>query len=275
MTTGQLPSFFIVGAMRSGTTSLARYLGAHPEVYMAPAKEVHYFDRHYERGADWYREQFPGVDGHVQVGEATQTYLYDEQVPARMAHLVPDAKLIAILRDPVERAYSHYWHERSRGREPLGFPAALAAEPERIAAGGQERFHYSYVDRGRYLPQLQRLCEHYSRESLLVLLFEHLRDRPTEAFADVCRFLGIRDDLVPENVGTPINRHVQFRSRWLRASTLRLPPAVRRLVGRVNSRTAEYPPMDAATRRWLVEQFREDNAALAHWLGIELAAWSR
>src|SRR5688572_14326389 len=115
----RLPDFLIVGAMRSGTTSLHKYLQAHPDVFVASGKEVHFFDRRYGRGLDWYRSRFAGVTTERVVGEATPAYMYDENAIARIAHDLPDARLIVVLRNPVDRAYSHYWRNRSRGRENL------------------------------------------------------------------------------------------------------------------------------------------------------------
>jgi hypothetical protein len=107
---GRLPNFLIVGAMKSGTTSLARYLGAHPQAYVAPEKEINFFERGYvwNRGVDWYASRFEGAGDALAVGEASPSYMYWPTAIERMASVVPDARLIALLRDPVERAYSHY-----------------------------------------------------------------------------------------------------------------------------------------------------------------------
>ena len=117
---GALPNFFIAGTMRSGTTSLTRYLDAHPDVFIAPQKEIHYFDLNYPRGIDWYRQQFSNVDREVAVGDATPSYVYLEEAVARMTETVPDARVIVLLRHPVDRAYSHYWLRRALGAENRG-----------------------------------------------------------------------------------------------------------------------------------------------------------
>lgn len=273
---GGLPNFLIIGAMRSGTTSLARYLGAHPDVFVAQDKELHFFDLNRDRGLDWYRAQFTGAEGERMVGEATQTYMYDGEAVDRMASDLPDAKLIAILRDPVKRAYSHYWQNHARGTEPLSFPDAIAAEPERLASSDkQSRFFFSYVDRGLYVRQLRRICEHYPRASLHVLLFEDLRDAPAEAYRSACAFLGVDDDFLPPNIGVPINRYVSFRSVKLRALGKKLPRALRRAVGRLNTQEASYPPMDPGVRAELRQRFAADNAALETWLDRDLSEWRR
>ena len=271
---GRLPNFLIVGAMRSGTTSLARYLDAHPQVFMAPTKEVRYFDRHYDEGLDWYRAHFAAAAGQPMVGEATQTYMYDRDAMERMADAVPDARLVAVLRDPVDRAYSHYWLNKARDREPLGFLEALEAEPARLARGDLDsRFFYSYADRGRYVHQLRRLEKHYPRERLCVLLFDDLRDEPRSAYARVLEFLGART-YTPENLGRPVNSYTAFRSVRLRRLARRLPGRARDAVGRLNSQREAYPPLDDGVRTEVAARFAEDNAALAEHLGRDLSGWS-
>ena len=271
-----LPNFLIVGAMRSGTTSLARYLGAHPEVFIAARKEIHFFDLHFDRGLAWYAHHFARAGGKRAVGEATPSYMYSERAVARMARVVPQARLITILRDPVDRAYSHYWLNRQGGRETLPFADAIAAELELEERGeplvGRRR---PYMRGGHYLGFLQALCRHFPRDALLVLILEDMRDRPHETFAAACRFLGVDDTFVPPNLGERINRFVAYRSMRLRYLARRLPRPLHRVVARLNVREAFYPPMDPATRTFLRERFTDDNAALAAWLGRDLAVWSR
>jgi Sulfotransferase domain len=273
--TGRLPTFLVIGAMRSGTTTLARSLGGHPEVFIPPEKEIHYFDQNFDKPIDWYRGWFEAADGLPAVGEATATYMYERDAPERMAGVVPDARLVAILRNPIDRAYSHYWHERNLRRETLSFREALSAEPERTAtAEVLPRLRFAYLDRSRYLPQLQRVCAHFPRERVHVLILEDFQRDPSTHYGRLCRFLGVVDTFSPPDLGRVFNRYASYRSARLRAWTRRLPwePA-RRLVGRLNIRGFEYPPMDADLRRELRSKFAEDNAALAEWLGHDLSVW--
>jgi hypothetical protein len=267
---GTLPNFLIVGALRSGTTSMARYLGSHPDVFVAPQKEVRYFDRNFERGIDWYARQFSGVAGESAVGEATPTYMYEELARERMREKLPEARLIAVLRNPVDRAYSHYWLNRATGIETLGFAAALDLEARRLDRG---EARYAYADRGRYLRYLRRVGDLYHRGSLLSILFEDLRDRPEGTYRSVCRFLDVDARFVPPNLGRPINGFVTFRSPQLRRMTRSLPRPMRNAVGRLNARSTSYPPMDPSLRKELLRRFAEDNEALADWLGKDLAMW--
>lgn len=271
---GRLPNFLIVGAMKSGTTSLRAYLDAHPEAFCA--REIHFFNKHFAKGLDWYRAQFAGTEDLPAVGEKCPEYLYYADVLERIAATLPDVKPIVILRDPVSRAYSHYWHERRGGRERLSFADALAAEPERLREN--PRTPFSYMSRGRYLPQLERLFSFYPRERVLVLLFEDLQEHPAETFSHACRFLGIDDSVQPEVVGRRTNTYRVHRPEWLWHMMFRrrlwrwLGPAGR-LAARAMEREAEYPKLDAESGNRLAAGFAEDNAALARFLSMDLSRW--
>jgi hypothetical protein len=276
-----LPSFFVVGAMRSGTTSLFAALASHPEVFGAQEKELLFFDRHYQRGLDWYQSKFSGSENFTAVGEASQSYMYSQEAIRRMAATVPTARLIAILRDPVERAYSHYWLCRSLGRESLEFRDALKAEDVRINNGrALDRFDFSYVDRGRYLAQLQFICSHFDPSQLHVLLFDDLRGRPQQTFALVCRALGVDDEFRSTLVEHPLNAFQRFRSQKVRKLTksLRhgggLASEAARVLGALNRRRANYPPMPEDIRIHLGAMFRPQNEALGEWLNRDLSGWS-
>ena len=195
----------IIGAQRAGSTSLYRYLVRQPAVLRGLTKEVRYFDLHYERGTDWYRGHFPtlrrldtierrtGV--RPAVCEASPDYLYHRDVPERLAGLIPDARLVALLRDPVERAYSHYQHETALGFETLPFEAAIDAEPERLRGGGVfAHQHHSYSARGRYLEQLERWERAFDRSQLLVVRAEDLFADPERIVNEVLVHAGLPAD---------------------------------------------------------------------------------
>ena len=196
-----LPGFLILGAQKAGTTALYAYLRWHPGITGPAWKEVSYFDRHYRRGVHWYRGHFPLRPGERLVGEASPGYLFHPLAPERVRATVPDAKLIALLRDAVDRAFSHYHHEVALGREPLTFEQAIEAEPERTR-GEEERlarepgyfshawWDYTYLARGRYAEQLERWLAVFPREQLLVVASEELAAEPGESYARVLEFLG-------------------------------------------------------------------------------------
>jgi hypothetical protein len=198
-----LPDFLIIGAQKAGTTALYAYLREHPQITGPSWKEVSFFDRHFARGEAWYRGNFPNTlraRGGL-VGEASPSYLFHPLAPARLAALVPEAKLVALVRNPVDRAFSHYQHEVALGREPLSFEDALVAEDERLH-GEEERivadpayfshawWNYTYRARGRYADQLERWLAVFPREQLLVMPSEELLAEPEQAHGRVLEFLG-------------------------------------------------------------------------------------
>jgi hypothetical protein len=208
-----MPSFLIVGAQRCGTTSLHRAIARHPGV-VPPAmfKGVHYFDVKYGEGLDWYRGHFPvalaarlsragGGAGPI-TGEASPYYMFHPAVPERIARDLPDAKLIVMLRDPVERAYSAYTHEFARGYEAETFVRALDLEDDRLA-GEEERLladptylshahqHQAYTRRGHYADQLLRLRRFFPAERIHVLDSARFFARPEEEYERVLGFLGL------------------------------------------------------------------------------------
>jgi Sulfotransferase domain len=271
VTTTTLPNFVIIGAMRSGSTSLYKYLQVHPEVFM-PRKEIHFFDRRWDRGLDWYRSRFDGWAGQPAVGEATPTYLAEPVAIDRMAATIPGARLVAVIRDPVDRAYSHYWMERARRREPRTFEEAVADELAGVTVDDRS----DYLGMGRYLAQLEAVCVRFPRHQLDVVVFDDLRDRPDATYAELCRFLAIDDGFTPPHLGDRVNRFVAFRSMRVRGLRRRLPKTLRigRIVGKLNAIEGGYPAMAEATRTELRRHFAPDNAALAAWLGRDLPGWT-
>jgi hypothetical protein len=268
-----LPTFVVIGSMRSGSTSLARYLGAHPQVFVSPTKEVHFFDRHFDRGLDWYEQHFVDAGDALQRGEATPEYFYGEQTMQRLKATLPDARLLVILRNPVDRAYSHYWHDRARGKVAVEFADAIADEPPdpRHDEDGAVR---GYLARGRYVRFLEPLAAERADGRVHVVLFEDLRDQGAATYAGLCRFLGVDDTEVPDVVGRPMNEYVEFRSLRVRRAGRGLPRPLRHLLGRTNARKKPYAAMDRDVRARLLEEFAADNAALAQWLDRDLSVWS-
>lgn len=240
-----LPDAMIIGAMKAGTSSLHNYLTQHPGVIAPLRKEVHYFDLQYGNGERWYRANF-GPLGRPGLNLDSSPYYLFHPLAAQRAHaLVPQAKLVVLLRDPVRRAYSHYWHERDKRRERLSFEDAIAAEPERVGDDEQRlargeiqqsraHQHCTYLARGRYAEQLERWLRLYPREQLLVLQFEDLGRAPM----------------------VTLNRTLEY---------LALPPMSRVRLDPRNAR--KYPPINPATAERLREYFAPHDAALAALLG--------
>jgi hypothetical protein len=233
---GPLPEFVTIGAQRSGTSFFHRLLVGHPLVRPAVVKELHFFDLHFAKGPGWYRRCFPPPDrkdGRKALrGEATPSYLFDPRVPERMAETIPDAKLIALLRNPVDRAYAQYQMEKERGTERRAFAKATHDE-----MAGEEGF--AYLARGLYAEQLTRFAAFARRGRLLVLCSEDFFARPREVFHRALDFL----DLPPSEP-----KHER--------------PANKKAAAR-------YGPMDPGTRRLLEEFFEPQNRRLYELLGSD------
>lgn len=272
---GRLPDFVIIGAIRSGTTSLARYLGSHPDIYMARQKEVHYFDSRLEKGAEWYASQFGEARPSQACGEATPAYMSNRDAMRQMSELIPQARLIAILREPASRAWSHYWMRRERKRESRDFEQAIAEEVQIVAERGPDGQGLHYLNNGMYAHHLGRALNLYQRERLHVVVFERMLSEPNAQYQAVCRFLGVNDEMTPRIVGRPINSYLTFRSLWLRNLSKRMPRQISRMIGRLNARTnVSYPEIDAGSRDRLSEFFRSHNEKLEKLLDLELDEWA-
>jgi hypothetical protein len=204
------PAFLVIGAQRGGTTSLHRYLAQHPMVVPPQVKEVQFFSSPaFLRGPRWYRAHFPlraslerRTGGRGATFEASPYYLFHPMAPERIARALPDARFVVLLRDPVERAYSHYRHSVQRGYETLSFEDAIAAEDDRLA-GEADRMRtdptydsdpyraFSYFRRGIYADQIAAWEQHVARERLLVLWSESLYADPAATYARVLAFVGL------------------------------------------------------------------------------------
>lgn len=199
------PHFIIIGAQKCGTTSLYNYLVQHPQVVPPQQfKEIHFFDLNFDQGLDWYRAQFhPIADGQdFLTGEGSPYYLFHPRVPERVFNLFPNIKLIVLLRNPVIRAISHYYHEVKLEVETLPLELAIAEEENRLK-GEREKLesienyysfnhqHYSYLSRGIYIQQIQAWLKYFSKEQLLILKSEEFYHHPDLIFNQVLSFLNL------------------------------------------------------------------------------------
>ena len=253
-----LPDFVIVGAQRSGTTSLYNYLIDHPLILPADNKEIHYFDIHYPKGIKWYRSNFPSLlyrnflkilFRHRNLTmEASPYYIFHPVAIRRMYQLIPHAKIILILRNPIDRAYSHYQRERRRGYEHLSFEEALDREEERLEGEedkireiwGYESYNhkrFAYVSRGVYIKQVKRLLKYYPRDQVLILIHENFYNDPQKNILKVCDFLNL-----------PYYK-LKFTKKYLNQS---------------------YSKMDKNIKERLEDFYEPFNKELSDYLGIEL-----
>lgn len=287
-----LPNFFLVGAHKAGTTAVARFLGQHPEVFMSPVKEPRYFalagesrtftgpgdpansfDRHREED---YRELFGGVEAEKAVGEASTIYLYHRDAAENIRRRVPEARIIAILRQPVDRAYSNFLHCRRDGQESYeDFLDALKQEANRVESGWGPLWHYQR--KGRYAAQLARYLRHFPREQILVAIYDELKRNPVGLLQRIYSFLGVEEGFVPDTArrwnpgGVPhsvtLQRVLKFPNPLRSTIGAFLPAGAKRtlkhLIQRANLRPAPKLPedvRDALTRHLYTDEIAEMEA---------------
>ena len=300
-TSSQWPDFLVIGSAKAGTTSLYRYLKSHPQIYLSRMKEPKYFafpdTRPVLRGPDhripviWktadYRRLFEARTMETVAGEMSTVYLCSECSPGAIRKLIPNAKLIAILRNPAERAYSHFCHNRRDGQEPLAdFAAALDAEEKRIAQGWWVRYHYRH--RGYYARQLRPYLELFPRRQMLILLYDDLVADCQEFLKKICSFLGIDENYIfdtaeRQNVTVGIPRTFVLRRilRWVGPAKHRIlravPPKLMATLYPALSKLiwAPKPEFRPAVRAQLVSEFKPDILELQKIIGRDLSAWLR
>jgi hypothetical protein len=301
-----LPDFFLIGAPKAGTTALHAALVAHPQLYLSPVKEPKYFlcdgspprrsdqrgpgDAHSAQEWVWRRDRyeklFDAAPPGTMRGESTPFYLYDLAAQKRIRRTVPDAKLIAVVRDPVDRAHSNWMHLWSDGLEPIGeFAAACRAEEARIAAGYAPFWHYKAL--GRYGEQLEHLYSLFPREQVLLLRYHQLVDEPSTTLDAVCAFLGVEPGVArearPENVRRfvrPSRRAAAIASAVRAGAALgsRVPPQVwrqasRPLVAALQRGGAARPTLSVTDRREVLAALTDDIRRLEALTGESFQAW--
>ena len=275
-----LPNLIVIGAAKTGTTSLHHYLHLHPDIFMAKEKELHFFssERVWQRGAGWYAAQF---DGNVAVrGESSVTYTaypFRSGVVERMFGVIPEARLIYLVRDPIERLVSAWVHRTSKRREHR----PLAEVIEELEGN-------DLVERSRYYYQLEQYLAYYPSQSILVLCAEELRTKRRETMAEVYRFLGVDptfdshrlDEIRHEShMKRRQGRFAAWLGRMAETPPARiLSPRTRRRIGylvyRPLSRPLERPVLDARDRERLAAYFASDVARLREHTGRPFDAWS-
>lgn len=292
-----LPTFIIVGAAKCGTTSLWRYFKEHPEVCMARTKETFFFSRdigakegadgmgqaatgRYSKGLAWYESLYDACGKEKVRGEVSTIYWPSLDSPDLIMQTIPGVKVIVILRDPVERLYSHYWEERKQGWDLPDFETMVEERHPRL-----ER--YIYVS--AYHVHLQRYLDKFPRGRLSVFLFDDLRDHPQRFIREIYESVGVDSEFIPTNLGKKYNPLQFTRVLWLQRLlqnkyvmrlALTLPPWSYSAMGRLNQEivklnraTVPYPIMEQHLRHDLVTELKDAIDAVEDYLGRQLPAW--
>jgi Sulfotransferase domain len=283
------PEIYLIGAQKAGTTTLAYLLAQHPHITVSQAKEPHFFTDRWDRGLEWYKKQFPDPPDATICMDASTSYsmapltggwkrrnpkVY-ENVPARVSSVSPNAKFIYILRDPVDRTYSGYWHDVRMGMEKEEFRSALAIDP-------------FYLDVSNYYGQLLRWLDYFSPRSFFFVLFEDLKEDPERALRGCHEFLGVNG--INASIGLHSAQNQSYQVGWVGRKMNKLavthpglrtalrsvvPGSVRRLVSSVKGGSVTVPAMKDEDETFLVEYFRETNHNLERLIGTSLGRWRR
>jgi hypothetical protein len=273
-----LPTFLVIGSMKAGTTSLYEYLRAHPHVYMPPHKELDFFVRegNLSRGLDWYEEQFTGAEAALAVGEASTSYTkypIHAGVAERVSRVLPDVRLIYVIRNPIERIRSQFVHEWLLGEQHLSFEAAVTTEPR-------------YVEFSRYATQIAEYMRYFRRDDLLIVEAERLRESRENTLQMVYRFIGVDSSVMPENVESEFHRSDGKRlapplarkivaSHAYQGAGRYIPRAIKR---RARSWLVRSPNPPEATltptvHELLAARLRDDVSELRAFLGADFHGW--
>ena len=271
-----LPNFIIPGAQKSGTTALRIYLDQHPNVYMVN-KEIRFFnsEENFNKGIKWYEEFFKNSNGKKAIGEKTPEYIYDTKVPERIHNVIPNVKLIFVLRNPVTRAYSHYWHSVRSGVENLKFSEALEKEEERSTKPENKNL-FRYKDRGKYINQIRRYSKFFPKSNMFFVLSEDLYENTNEVLSSILEFLNVDkeyefEDLNKKHVGgEPRNK---FLSKLAKNENIKKIRLMRDLIIRINTKKGTKPDMDIETENYLHNYFKPYNNKLAEFTGKDLKKW--
>lgn len=268
-----LPNFLIVGPPKCGTTSLQIYLSQHKEIFIPnPGKEIHFFDENYEKGIKWYEKFFESVKKEEAIGEKSPSYFFHPEAPKRIKKHIPNAKIIFIFRNPVDRAYSHYWHNVRAAGENMSFEGAIKRE-----INGETKNNASkYLEIGKYVVHLRRWEKYFPKSQMFFMVMEDLN---IENIKKLLKFLGVDEDLYIKEFkkynigGAPRSK---ILSKVSQHPVIKKIPYLSDFINRViNMRRGKYPPMKVATRRYLLNYFEPYNRELEKFTGLNLERWEK
>ena len=286
-----LPNFFIIGAPKAGTTALYQYLQLHPEIFMSDPKEPHFFTYQCDRWPEWatptledYQQLFAASNTAKAVGEASTWYLYSQNAAQAIGRLQPQARLIAMLRQPVDRAYASFVFRQQCGWEDIAdFTEAIRQESERIAQA--QPWDYHYLQAGRYAEQLQRYYDVFPAVQIKVFLYEDFKADAARVLRSICQFLEVsEEDLAHGNktynvTQRPKNKRLNnflSRSSPIKAALKQLIPDRWRqpLANRVRQQNLEKPPqLDPEIRQHLTLRVQDDILKLQGLIDRDLSEW--
>ena len=297
-----MPNFLIIGTQKAGTTALANHLQQHPQIYLSPLKEPGFFDFE-DRQPDFrgpgdrelyhfvitnieaYRRLFQGVSDEIAIGEATTWYLYSPKAPERIHHYIPNTKLIVILRNPVERAYSAFMHAIRDSRETVT-DFALALQEEELRIERNWEYLWRYKQMGFYYVQLKRYFALFDRNRIRVYLYEELKNNPIALMQNICQFLNVDETIISgllprRNVsGIPKNKLLDYLLKKQNFKLLKAPFKLllsskmrENIIVNLKNRNLTKPQISPILRSQLAKVYREDILKLQELIERDLSSW--
>jgi len=287
----KLPDFIIIGAQKSGTTALWKCLRKHPEIFMPEEKEINYFksdENNYAKGIDWYAGFFKDSKDEKSIGEASPRYLFYPDVAEKIHRFNKDIKLICILRNPVDRAYSHYWHNVRDGLEDLSFKEAVDREKERIKESDYNYRAYSYISRGFYYDQIRHFLDYFDITQIHFIIFEELIKHPAEIIEKTLEYLNVDTSFIPKmdhvNQASALKypliyRRIRSKSDYMldivrEKTSYAIRDKISRLLRKIFTNKGKYPRIDPKLRKYLERIFNEKNRMLSQLLNKDLDIWN-
>ena len=296
-----LPTFIIAGASKSGSTSLWMYVKEHPEICMTTFREPRFFSNEpgfadggggglsgpyqsgrFQKGLEWYQSLFRFCDVSKAVGEISLSYMSAVDAPGLMRQIIPKVKLLFILRDPVDRLYSHYWEERKQGWDWPEFEVMLEEQHPRFR-------YYMYVS--SYHLHLARYFEIFPKEQIFIFLYEDMRLNPQKFMREVYQAIGVEPDYQPESLETRFNPAGRVKSAWFQrllrnhaimTMSMDLPPwlynwlgEIRRKLVALNMNIEPYPPLRRELRQQLVAELTDGIEHLEKYLDRVPTSWRK
>ena len=277
-----LPTFLICGAPKAGTTALYEYCRQHPDILMSTPKETDFFHKNHHKGVDWFRAHFDDWKGETAIGEASVMTMPTPGAEERVADLIPDVRLLFLLRDPVERAYSDYLFNVEQGWIPPDVPFGRIIRDEIDVEGYSGE---ALINRGLYLKHLRRFRKHFPRSQMRVLLSRDLKHETARIVQSVYAFIGVNEDYSPgalerHNTTTYMQHGSVYRTLRTAWQPVKAVLDDDGLIGTVRDRVRSFffakgdkPEMRTEDRAYLRERFEKPNAKLAEWLDRDLSHW--
>lgn len=289
----RMPNFIILGTPKAGTTAIYNYLKQHPQIYMPPFKEPHFFSFEGERKPHWgiktledYQALFQDATSEQIIGEASTWYLYSQTASERIRHHIPDVKLIAILRNPIERAYSSWAFRVQCGWECItDFKQALQAEPQRICENYEWDFHY--LKTGFYSEQIKRYFDIFTQDQLKIIIYENFKADSVKTLKDIYQFIGVDETFIPDIytkhnvtylpknnfINLIINRKSLAKNIIKSIIPQQLTQAIAHQLRKDNK--VQLPPLSLKVKQDYLALYQQDISELENLINCDLTVWKQ